>query len=646
MGGDTTDGGGEAPRRMSDEMRRGGGDPAATGGDDGPGGDSGAEREAASSGSPDAGRPADRIADGLEFSPEERAVVPEDTPLRRLLEDRRVRVALIVGLPLIVSVLAAVAILAQSLGIARSVVIDGPTTLAPAETSAVRVSYDEMDDYGLPHEVPLQRVRFELCLAEAGAAARAVPAARVRRDERGRSCVVLGERAVPDRGHDVELALEVPDVPEGRYPVRVELHAGEDRVAYEFPVEVTGAPEEPLTRENGHAARRPLGRSGVVVDLVPSGGGVSRGSTSELLLRALGPDGFPHTGSLWLLGIGELAQSGLPETVTTDASGLASVSLRTETFEYRLAISTVPFPPMDPLEAEVGLLPENVLNRAALFEVGYQPILGRLAPGPLGGAADDRPFLRAGEPLEVRFADGAGPQTPLQAELWREGRLLGVAAWPAEAPAATFAVPVPAGLSFVQVHRPAGVEDGVVGRHVWGGAEGAPSVAELRALLAALDWPPGDLAWVSAVRRALDDLDEAERARLGRYALARRDAVWYPVGLLFDSRPLDRARATSVREGIKTGMAWAIGAVAFVLVAGAALLGVATVRHRRRQRGLGDVVRSTASLDGEAPISMYDRAPWWVQHAVLLRVAVVLLILALALGAIAVLVWGMKQTYW
>jgi hypothetical protein len=73
---------------------------------------------------------------------------------------------------------------------------------------------------------------------------------------------------------------------------------------------------------------------------------------------------------------------------------------------------------------------------------------------------------------------------------------------------------------------------------------------------------------------------------------------------------------------------------------------VATARHRRRQRSLGDVVRSTATLDGEAPLSIYDRAPWWVQHAVLLRIAVVLLILALALGAIAVLVWGMKQTYW
>lgn len=590
----------------------------------------------------DAGPP----PDPSDLSPEERAVVPEDTPLRRLLEDRRVRLALIIGFPLVVSVLAAVAILAQSFGIARSVVIDGPTTLAPGATSAVRLSYDEMDDYGLPHEIPLQRVRFELCLPDAGAAAGAVPAGRVRQDAQGRSCIVLGERPVPNRGHDVELALEVPPVPEGRHPVRVELQAGEERVAYEFPALVTHAPQEPLSRDNGHAAPRPLGHSGVTVDLVPSGGGVLRGAASELLLRARGPDGFPFSGSLWLLGIGELAESGLPEVVTTDAAGLASLPLRAETFEYRLAVSTVPYPPMDPLEAEVGLLPENVLDRAALFEVGYQPILGRLAPGLPGATAGDRPFLQAGEPLAVAFADGSAPRAPLQAELWREGRLSGLAAWPAEAPAAQFAVAVPPGLSFVQVHRTAAAEDGVVGRHVWGGTEAGPSVAELRALLAALDWPAGDQAWVSGVRRGLDELDEAARDRLGRYLLGRRDAIWFPAGVLFDSRPADRARVTSVREGIKTGMAWAIGGVGLVLLAGAALLGVATARQRRRQRSLGDVVRSTSRLDGEAPVSIYDRAPWWVQHAVLLRMAVVFVILALALGAIALLVWGMKQTYW
>ena len=584
--------------------------------------------------------------DPSDLSPEERAVVPEDTPFRRLLEDRRVRLALIVGLPVVVSTLAATAILAQSFGVARSVVIDGPSTLPPGATSAVRVSYDEMDDYGLPHEVPLQRVRFELCLPGAGATGDLVPAARVRRDNQGRDCVALGERAVPDRGHDVELTLEVPPVPEGRYPVRVELHAGEDRVAYEFPALVRAAPQEPLPRDNGHATPRPLGRSGVTVDLVPSGGGVLRGTVSDLLLRARGPDGFPHAGSLWLLGIGELAEAGLPEVVATDAAGLASLPLRAETFEYRLAVSTAPYPPMDPLETQVGLLPENVLDRAALFEVGYRPILGRLAPGTPGAAAVDRPFLPAGGPLAVTFLDGGAPRTPLQAELWCEGRLLGLASWAAEAPAAEFTVALPAGLSFVQVHRPAAVEDGVVGRHVWGGAADGPSVAELRALLAALDWPSDDQAWISGVRRALDELDEAARDRLGRYLLGRRDAIWYPAGVLFDSRPADRARVTAVREGIKTGMAWAIGAVALAVLAGAALLGVATARHRRRQRGLGDIVRSTATLDGEAPVSIYDRAPWWVQHAVLLRIAVVLLILALALGAIAVLVWGMKQTYW
>ena len=588
-------------------------------------------------------------AESPELSPEELAVVPEDTPLRGLLEDRRVRTALIVGLPLVVAVLVAVAILAQSIGIARSVVVDGPTTLAPGTTTAVRLSCDEMDDYGLPHEIPVQHVRFELC---AGAATPVPPAAGdaaapVRHGDAGRGCVVLGERTVPNCGHDIEVPLAVPAVPDGRYPVRIELQAAGEQVTYEFPALVTAAPQEPLSRNNGRASLRALGHSGVAVDLVPSGGGLQRGRTSSLILRAVGPDGFPYAGTLWLLGIGELAQAGVPETVTTDAAGLAPLQFRAETFEYRLAVSSVPFPAMDPLEAEVGLLPENVLDRAALFEVGYDPILGRLEPGAAADAAGDRPFLRAGGPVAVAFTDGAGPRLPLQAEVWREGRLLAVGGWPAEAPAVVFpGLALPAGLSFVQVHRPAGAEDGVVGRHVWAGSAAEPTAPELRALLAALDWSPSDQAWLSGVRRTLDELDETARLRLGRYVLGRRDAVWYPSGLLFDSRPTDRARATSLREGIKTAMAWTIGGLALVLVGGAVVLGAATARHRRRQRGLGDVMPSAAQQEGEAPVSMYDRAPWWAQHAVVLRIAVVLVILALALAAIAVLVWGMKQTYW
>jgi hypothetical protein len=580
-----------------------------------------------------------------DFSPEELAVVPEDTPLRRLLEDRRVRLALIVGLPAFVALLIGVAILAQSIGIARAVVIDGPTTLAPGTRTAVRVSYDEMDDYGLPREIPVQHVRCELCLGGAQALPPSVPTERVRRDDAGRSCVRLGERSVPNRGHDLELVLEVPAVADGRYPLRIELQAGGERVAYEFPTTVTGAPQEPLLRDNGRAPAQPLGHAGVAVDLVPGGGGLQRGRPSSLTLRALGPDGFPHVGTLWLLAVGELAEAGVPEQVTTDAAGLAALQFRPEVFEYRLAVSTVPYPTMDPLEAELGLLPENVLDRAALFEIGFQPILGQLEPGAAADAAGDRPFLRAGGPLAVAFTDGAGPRMPLQAELWRDGRLLAVSAWPAESPAATFALALPPGLSFVQVHRPAGAEDGVVGRHVWAGTDAGPTATELRGLLSALAWPAEDQAWVSGVRHALDELDETARLRLGRYLLGRRDAIWYPVGMLFDSRPIDRARATSIREGIKSAMAWAIGGVALVLAAGATALGLAGARHRRRQRGLGDVVSSTAQQAGEAPISMYDRAPWWVQHAVVLRIAVVLLILALALAALAVLMWGMKQTY-
>jgi hypothetical protein len=114
---------------------------------------------------------------------------------------------------------------------------------------------------------------------------------------------------------------------------------------------------------------------------------------------------------------------------------------------------------------------------------------------------------------------------------------------------------------------------------------------------------------------------------------------------VFDSRPSDEARAAALRNTIKNAMAWGIGALVALLVGAAGVIAVATIQYYRRQRPLGTVVPRASTAPGEAPASMYDRVSWWDQHAVLVRGAVVFLIAAAAIGALGLLVWGMKTMY-
>jgi hypothetical protein len=554
---------------------------------------------------------------GPDLSAEERAALPVDSAFRRAIDDRRVRIALIVGLPFVVAVLVAAAIFAQSFSLARSVVVDGTPTLVPGTSTSVLVSYAEMDEYGLPHEIPFERVRLEVCPAAA-------------------SCRPLGEARGQGRGKEVEVELTVPlSVPVGTHAVRVSLTLQDKEVRYSFPAPFDPeASVEPERRENGRVPTRELGRSGVAVDMVALDGGV-------------GPDGEPYAGSLYLLPVGELAKTGLPPSVSTDAAGLAELTLRTESFEYRLAVSTVEYPAIDPLEAEVGLLPENVLDRASVLEVQIRPMLGGLwVRGTVEGSGD-LPFLRAGGPLVAELDRRAGASTPLLAEVWQQGRL--VRRGSGVSPGGPLVLPgfaLPQGVVFVQLHRPGDPVDSVVGRHVWAGSTTGASATEVGALIDSYIWPAEDLVWAAAVRLRLGELDAGTVERIGRYTLARRDPVWYPLGTLFDSRPTDLARVERVREGIKRAMAWGIGALAAAVLGLAVFFGVSAARQARRLPQPRVEAAPAGDEAGEvAKRAEEQRRLRWSRSGALLRIVAVLVIVAIALAGIAVLVWGMKQAY-
>jgi len=579
---------------------------------------------------------------GPDLSPEERAALPVDSVFRRAVDDRRVRIALIVGLPFVVAVLVAAAIFAQSFGLARSVVVDGSPVLVPGTSTSVLVSYAEMDEYGLPHEIPFERVRLDVC-RDAGAA----PGGGAGTGDTA-TCAPLGEARGQGHGKEVEVELTVPAMPAGRHTVHVSVTVQDKEVRYSFPALFDPAASvEPERRENGRVPTQELGRSGVAIDMVALDGGVARGRTSRMILRALGPDGDPYAGTLYLLPVGELAQTGLPPSLSTDAAGLAELELRTESFGFRLAISTVEYPAIDPLEAEVGLLPEDVLDRASVLEVQIRPMLGGLwVRGTVEGSGD-MPFLRARGPLVAALDRKSGPTTPLYAEVWQKGRLVRLGS--GVSPGAPLDFPgfaLPEGVVFVQLHRLGDPVDSVVGRHIWAGATAGASATEVGELIGALVWPAEDLVWAAAVRLRLEELDAGTVERIGRYVLARRDPVWYPLGTLFDSRPTDVARVARVREGIKRAMAWGIGALAAAVLGLAVFFGVSAARQARRMpQPRVDAAPAGGKAGEVAKSSEEQRRLRWARSGALLRIVAVLVIVAIALAGIAVLVWGMKQAY-
>jgi hypothetical protein len=586
-----------------------------------------AEAPAEAPGSDAAEEPAGSSDDGgdhSDWTDEERAVVAIDSPLARLLDDRRVRIGLVVGIPALVALFAAVGILASNIGIVRVITVEGPPALAPGTPSGVRVNYSAMNELGLPVERAIDRIVFEVCPAGAPA------------------CLPMGRTENARRGRHVEVDLAVPDVPRGEHPVRLEVAAAGETVSYRFPMRFDPEVRSiPAPRDSGRVPAVRLGRSGILVDLVGAGGGVVRDQVSTLLLRARDREGRPHVGDLHLLAIGDQERGIVPPRLATDPSGLAAFDIRTPSFEVRLAVSSVPFPEIDPLEIDVGLLSDEALASGEVLETEFGPAISRLVVGPPGREARDESFLGAGGSVAVSLWR-EDPRGVVEWEVFHDGRLLRAVRLPrVSSPVVLEGLALPPGLLFVQAHGETGYDD-AIGRHLWVSETPGPSPENLAAVLDAVPWDPGEAAWVAAARAAIPTLDEADGNRLAAYALARLDPIVHLPVPWFDSSPEETARADRIRETITRAMTIGIVLVGGLLMLLALLVGIATVQHHSRQRMLGTLVVRTAAEPGAEPSRLYDHVSWWDQHAVMIRGAFMFVIAAGGIATIAMLVYLLR----
>lgn len=569
-----------------------------------------------------------------DLTQEERSVLPPDDLLHRLLGDRRVRGALIFGVPVVIGLFIAVGILASQVGVPHVVTVDGPAAFAPGESTSVRVSYLESDEWGIAKTAPIRRIRIDLC-----------------RDDRidfDANCPRIGEAGGGGRGSGVEVHVEVPDILPGVYPLRIEVSAFERDVRYAIRVRVDpdAARADPQSRLNGRAGPVLLGDSGVQVDLAPARGAVVREAASPIVLRARRRDGSPYVGPIYLLGVGELQSGGYPARIDTDDSGLALLECRVLSFDLRLIVSTEPIPEIDPLELEVGLVSPDSFPAGALIEASFAPVVSGMRFPVRDRPGGDDPFLVSGEPIVVAFGRDA-PGSEVQIEVWSQGRLVRMDTLvQSTQPQELVGFVPPRGLVFVQAHGAGKTHEDLVGRHVLVGDGAGPTPEALRELIDAVDWSSGESRWARGLRERAGALDAGAAARAAAYLFGRLDAVFYEHRRLFDSLPEETARAEAVRAGIQGAMSWGIALVGGLFFVAVVIVVTATIQyHRRASRYGGTRVVRTGAEPGQPHVAVYDEVSWWEQWAVYIKGAVGLAVVVATLIAIAILVYGMRSIY-
>ena len=301
-----------------------------------------------------------------------------DRPLVRLLRRPGVR-RLGLGLfTLYVLVLAGTAITVSTVEVDFGVQVWSDGRLVPGRTSGVRVAVNNPTDrrYLQGFEA---RGRLE------------TPDGAVRRE--------LFSAATPALG--LSWTVEVPaDFPPGPARLVVEARRGSREDVCTASVRVGPPPERPPAEpEDPGKAEPEEDRPRVHVDLLAASGALVPELEQPLLVRTTGPDGAPAPEVDLALTLRRGAMDGLPETVRTDAAGLAVMIVRPRFHDLAVAVGP---PGEKPQEV-------NLRSKPAQFS-----------------ARVGRPLLDPGRALGVHI-DSMHGSGEVHADLWAEGRWVGAA---------------------------------------------------------------------------------------------------------------------------------------------------------------------------------------------------------------------------
>ena len=392
-----------------------------------------------------------------------------------------------------------------------------------------------------------------------------------------------------------------PDVPSGDAKLVVEVRRGEHRDTCSADIRVvaeagpSGAMVVKPKSKRSKAEPRPIH-----VALQPAGGVLVPELSQALIARAITEAGVPTGGTTLKFAMKRGRVHGLPETLTTDATGLAGAVVRPAFHDLLIEVTAGESPPQD-----VRLLGQPVQ---------FVADAGTLTP-------------RLGAPVTVRV-DSLHSRGEVHADAWMDGRWVAAATAPLQGGQARIELPAaPAGKGplLIQVYRNF-VAPGKA-RYVLALLPTDHPVAALGPLARGLAERGIDGPWIKALRESGLLAAPPNPALLAQWLLSRWPDRPPEPPLLAETASLRMAEVSTVRSSSRRHLLGALGVTGCLLIFGLAYLLVFNViqveRRWQEVRGPEDVARL-----GRARM-------WW-------EALLVLATLALAIVGILVMLDGLR----
>jgi hypothetical protein len=477
-----------------------------------------------------------------------------------------------------VFVLAAVAISVGASEVTFGATVWGQRTLVLGQSAAIRIS---------PRD-PSRRGAF---IAGFDAEIRLIP--------QGGAPRLLAE--VKSGATAQSVRLEIPaDLPVGKAILEVRLARGEQGDVARADVELvaTMPPPPAPTKKKPKSSTDDEPPPPVTVEVRPAGGVLVAELQQRLLVRATDPTGAPVKTELKLqVKGGKLA--GLPDTLQTDAYGLAQAWVRPNYHELKLLAT-----PTDGPTQTVELR-----GRPAQFTADVGPMVVQ----PSGTLK-----------ISVESMHGQGP---VHADLWQGGRWIDTGSAMLDDGVARLALAAPAAGSpaLLQVYRhfvAPGAARAVL--HLWPNAD---PVAALPMVMAASERRGVDGAWRAALSVGGLPTDKAEAERVAAWLLAGWPDKPPDPPMLVDTGPTLRAAASGYRDRIRGRVIGALTATGvLVVLAIAYVLVFHVVQLERRYQEAG--------AEEDLPFIRRSRAGW--------EAAILLATITLAIAGLIMMLDGLR----
>jgi len=565
--------------------------------------------------------------DGERFTQEELDVVRSAGLFETYLGRGWFRTLIIYGVPAVAALLIAAGIFSSLIEVSETLLLYSQPSWIPGQPAGLRVAV--MDREG--EFVPVTDLTMTLRDRERKASETLVAG-----EAHGTKAASLA--VVPPRWPDGEYELEV----QARTTRRSKTAHLTVRLDSRYEGETAESTRELRTwREHFGSSDFMDEGAEIRVDLVPEGGQIASSLPNILYVRTTDRSGAPVAARVRLALAEGYISGELPESVETDALGLATLIVYPTFNVLVLQVAAEPLepPPRGPVEGDVEQgPPARASTGRIVLPIGPQGIrLRPLVPNPA-----------VEEPIRLRVYS-VGSERVLFMDLYRRGLWTDASGTTVDAQSSEVLGPRPrtAGMHVVQAYSspvPAIYQKlpgqdleltscSMSAAHLWVRHEDESDLDSLARAAAALEQAGIDrryVAHLSAERLAGGGFNPG---RAIAFLLARLDGAVYPPGVSASSRTTDKQSATSLKTRIRQLVVVAFSVVSLVVILA---FGFLTLETWRTSRSGG---RRRLPPGAETPISSQD--PGWLRKQVF-QMSMIIAVVVGTFGLLAVLVMYLR----